>query len=443
MISVEYPWRWLADGVGATFFLRYPWMDAIQRAARTGERVCLLLPEAAGPLTDWREWLTELIGRDNAAPCLVATGDFRDITQTLAASYQVAENGFVDGRPADWARKFLPACRRLMPHGETVPVVVVGADDACAGDLADLVAAQRSLGYPFVRPLLLRRTVPLGWGGEVIRFGLPQPVGDLHSIYPTPERDVAFWTILLLALTVSWEAGAVPRLADELWEQLRLGRTLSLRDGGFDAWLERQLNEFSARNLPGGGLPLPEALAFGPSAVVEDGLWQEGSVAWQDGLFDVTPLRARLWIEELPDDAREALRCRRLTNVPLARWLSAWGTSIEESLRVAALQAGGRKFRRYLQAQPPRNRRDAQARSRWEGLSPPDDVAAIDGADFGDLVAFVARSWPAVKRSHSLATLLEQCRLARNRVVHERRLSARDLLHITRVVDWLSEEGLM
>jgi hypothetical protein len=394
-------------------------------------------------LVEWGDWLTELIDRDHAAPCLVATGNFREVTETLAASYQVSEDGYTDGRPADWARTFLPACRRQMPHVETVPVVVVGADDACAAGLADLVATQRALGYPFVRPVLLRRTVPPTWGGEVIRFGLPQPVGDLHGIDPAPERDLAFWTSLLLALTVAWEAGAVPRLADELWEQLHLGRTLSLRDLGFDVWLERQLNEFAARNLPGSGPPVPEALAFGPSATVEDGLWQEGSVAWQDGLFDVTPLRARLCIDQLPDDGREALRRRRLTNVPLARWLSAWATSIEESLRVAALQAGGRKFRRYLQAQPPRNRRDTQAISRWEELAPPDEVAAIDGADFGDLAGFVAQSWPAANQSLSLARLLEHCRLARNRVVHERRLSTCDLLHITRVVDWLSREGLM
>ena len=67
MTPVQYPWPWLADGVGATFLLRYPWMDTARRAARAKERVCLLLPEAAGSLADWSEWLTELIGRDHAA----------------------------------------------------------------------------------------------------------------------------------------------------------------------------------------------------------------------------------------------------------------------------------------------------------------------------------------------------------------------------------------
>jgi hypothetical protein len=277
----------------------------------------------------------------------------------------------------------------------------------------------------------------------VVRFGLPQAVGDLHRIDPTPERNPGFWTTLLLALTVSWEAGAVPRLADELWEQLRLGRTLSSHDADFDTWLDRQLNEFAVRNLPRVGLPLPESLAFVPAAAVEEGLWQDGSVAWQDGFYDVTPLRARLWIGQLRDDAREAIRRRRLTNVPLARWMSAWATSIEESLRVAALQVGGPAFRRCLQAQPPRNRRDPGVRSRWEELAGPDDIAAIDYADFSDLAAFVAQSWPAAKRSRTLPALLEQCRHARNLVVHQRRLSTTDLLHITRVVDWLSEEGLM
>jgi hypothetical protein len=443
MIPVEYPWRWLADGVGETFLLRYPWVDAVRRAVRRGELVCLLLPEAAGPLADWQEWLTELVGKDDAVSCLAAAGDFREVTETLAASYQLSEDGFTAGRPADWARTFLPACRRQMPHVETVPLVVAEADDACATGLADLVAAQRALSYPFVRPILLRRTAPPGWGGEVIRFGLPQPIGDLHRIHPAPERDLAFWTTLWLALTVVWEAGAVPRLADELWQQVRLGRTLSLRDARFDTWLEQQFDDFAARTLPESGLPLPEGLAFQPSAAIEDRLWQEGSMAWEDGFFDVTPLRARLWIQRLPDDAREALRRRRLTNAPLARWLSAWATSIEESLRVAALKAGGQKFRQYLQAQPPRNRRNTQSRSRWEELAPPDEVAAIDGADFGDLAAFIAHSAPPAKRCLSLAAMLEQCRLARNGVAHERRLSARDLLHITRVVDWLSDEGLI
>jgi len=443
MMPVDYPWRWLTESAGATFVLRYPWMDFVRRAARAKERVCLLIPEAAGPLADWGEWLTDQIGRDHAAPCLTATGDFRDVTQTLAASYQVDEDAFLDGRPADWARTFLPACRRQMPHVETVPMVVIGADDACVAGLIDLVATQRALSYPFVRPVVLRRTAPPRWGEEVIRFGLPQPVGDLHRIQPPPEQDLTFWTTLFLALTVSWEAGGVPRVADELWEQMRLGRTLSLRDAGFDSWLERQLNEFASCSILKGEPPLPETFAFGPSAAVEDGFWQQGSVAWQDGLFDVTPLRARIWINQLPSDAREALRRRRLTNVPLARWLSAWATSIEESLRVASLQAGNGKFRRYLQAQPPRNRRDTQARSRWEELASSDDVAAIDAADFWDLASFVAQSYPARKGLLSLATLLEQCRFARNRVVHQRRLSTSDLLSITRVVQWLSEVGLL
>jgi hypothetical protein len=115
MTPVEYPWRWLAEGVGATFLLRYPWVDAARRAARTGERVCVLLPEAAGPLADWGEWLTELIDREHTVPCLCATGDFRDVAEILASSYQVTEDGFTGRRPAEWARMFLPACRRSGP----------------------------------------------------------------------------------------------------------------------------------------------------------------------------------------------------------------------------------------------------------------------------------------------------------------------------------------
>lgn len=364
MTGIEYPWRWLADAAGTTFVLRYPWVNAVRRAVGSGERVCVLLPEVAGPLPDWGAWLSEFIDRDSPVACLTATGDFREVLQVLMMAYQVDEEGFTAGRPADGIRAFLAACRRQMPHVEKVPLLVVGADDSCATCVDALVEAQRSLGYPFVRPVLLRRTLPPRWTGEVVRFGLPEPAGDLHRIDPPPERDVSFWTNLVLALTVAWEAGAVPRLADELWDQLRVSRTLSLRDPSFDSWLNKQITEFAQRNLEAVGPSLPMPLAFGPLAAVDDLLWQRGSVAWQGKHFDVTPLRARLWINQLPDDSRESLRRRRLVNVPLTRWLSAWATSIEESLRVAVLQAGGAKFRGYLQAKPPRNRRDAQTASR-------------------------------------------------------------------------------
>jgi hypothetical protein len=443
MRAVDYPWRWLADSLGMTFTLRYPWVNAVRQAAGAQERVCLLLPEAAGSLADWGAWVSELLGQHSPILPLTAPGNFPELTRVLTAAYQVEENGFTDGRPADWSRGFLATCRRQMPQVDTVGVIVVGPDAHCAAALHDLVEAQRALGYQFVRPVLLCRRLPAGWRGEVVRFGLPEPAGDLHRIDPPPERDLSFWTNLVLALTVAWEAGAVPGMADELWEQLRLGRSLSLRDAGFDAWLDRQLNQFARGNAAREGPPLDGALAFGPLAEVEDKLWQAGSVAWQDGHFDVTPLRARLWVEHLADDAREALRRRRLTNVPLARWLSAWATSVEESLRVAVLQAGGPKFRRFLQEQPPRNRRDTQARSRWDELGPADAVTAIDSADFGDLAAFVAQAIPRARGTSSLATLLDQCRLARNRVVHERRLSASDLLRITAAVDWLAENGLI
>lgn len=442
MTSIEYPWRWLTDGVGATFGLRYPWVDEVARAVRRLEQVCVLIPEAAGSLSSWAGWLGELIGRDPSATHHCASGDFVEITRQLAEAYQV-EDVHDTERPDDRARVFLAACRRTMPHVEPVPLVAVEPDDDCATALGKLVQVQRALGYPFVRPVLLRRTRPPDWSAEVVRFGLPEPVGDLHRIAPSPERDLVFWTNLVIALVVTWEAGAVPQLADELWEQLRVAPGPTLRDANFDLWLEHKLNEFAVANLATQGTSLPDRLAFSPLDEVADELWQLGAVAWQDERFDVTPLRARLWIHSLEEAGREALRRRRLTNAPLARWLSAWASSIEESLRIAVLQVGGSRFRTYLRGQPPRNRRGAEANNRWDELAPADEVSAVDTADFGDLAGFVAQL-PFEKRGRqSLATLLDQCRLARNRVVHQRRLSASDLLRISGVVDWLSEQGLI
>src|SRR5204863_9825788 len=68
MSPLGYPWRWLADAVGDAFVLRYPWVEAVRRAVATHEQACVILPEAAGPLADWGEWLSELIGRENAVP---------------------------------------------------------------------------------------------------------------------------------------------------------------------------------------------------------------------------------------------------------------------------------------------------------------------------------------------------------------------------------------
>ena len=444
MTIVDYPWRWLTEGVGTSFVVRYPWVEAVRRAAVQSESVCVLLPETIGAVPSWCAWLTEQIDRNASSACLTGAGDFPSVTRAIAESYQIG-NGFTSGRPADWARVFLAECRRQMPHCDPVPVLVVDADDDCAEGLHHLIQAQRALGYQFARPVLVRHTPPPGWAGEIVRFGPPELGGDLHRISPPPERDLAFWTNLLLVLTIVWEAGATPNLADELWDQLRVGRTMSLRDHGFDDWLKRQLDEFTTRNIRPLEEPLPTALAFGPLREVEDMLWQRGIVAWQDGHFDITPIRARLWVRALNDtDAQESLRRRRLANVPLTRWLSAWATSIEESLRVAALQIGSAKFRRFLETQPPRNRRGAGFRSRLEELGPTDDsIGAIDSADFGDLAAFVAHSRPREGRHLNLANFLDLCRIARNRVVHERKLSAGDLLQIARAVSWLSEDGLI
>jgi hypothetical protein len=217
-----------------------------------------------------------------------------------------------------------------------------------------------------------------------------------------------------------------------------------LRDDGFDDWLQRQLDEFARQNAIPLQTSLPDALAFGPLGVVDEILWHAGVVAWQDKYFDITPLHARCWINKLTTtDARESLRRRRLTNVPLARWLSAWATSIEEALRVMVLQVGDFRFRKFLQAQAPRDWHNTRLRSRWEELSIPDDTLAVDAANFVDLATFIARSQPKNGRVIDLATMLDQCRVSRNRILHARKLSAQDFLQITRAVGWLAQEGVI
>jgi hypothetical protein len=65
-----------------------------------------------------------------------------------------------------------------------------------------------------------------------------------------------------------------------------------------------------------------------------------------------------------------------------------------------------------------------------------DGVSVIDSADFGDLANFVSQESPKPGAGHP-ARMLELCRLARNRVVHERVASTSDFLHIAYASRWL------
>jgi hypothetical protein len=425
MTDLAYPWRWLADGVGTAFVLRYPWIDAVRRAAGHAEAACVLVPEVAGPLADWGQWLAERIDEEVPTPRLLIADDFPGAARELCDAYAPERRPSAEP-DAGWSRRFLGECRREIPHVQTVPLLVIGADDDSCSSLRDMVRAQRELGYPFVRPILLRRALPLEWDGEVIRFGIPEWVGDLNRITPPPARDTDFWTNLLLALTVAWEAGAVPPLAEELWDLLRLRRNVSLRDGAFDTWLRHELNGFATRNRAAFDGPIPDALAFGPIRFLkEDGPWQRGAVAWEGDAFDVTPLKARLWAADLEDDAGASLHRRRLSNVPLARWLSAWAASIEESMRVAALQAGSERFRRFLDSQPPRSKGHS-FRSRLEELGVGSAGDCVGLAKFGDLTAFLSKNPPRPTLSN-LPRMLDLCHQARNRVVHQRLVSTTGL----------------
>src|SRR5947208_709671 len=137
MNAVAYPWRWLADAIGTSFALRYPWVDAIKNAASSAEAVCLLLPTAVGPVFSWATWLADLLERNDSPRCLVTGGDFESVKRTLVESYQVEEE-LTAGRPADWSRRFIIECRQQMPHVEAVPILVVEANDNCAESLQDV-----------------------------------------------------------------------------------------------------------------------------------------------------------------------------------------------------------------------------------------------------------------------------------------------------------------
>jgi hypothetical protein len=428
MIESAYPWKWLSDNVGSAFVLRFPWIEMILRAAREAQSVCLLLPEVAGPLPPWERWLVNRIDDAGVRAFLHQSGDFRELARELSESY-TPEQQFADESAAVWSRRFLAECRRSAPHCDTIPLLVTDADDACVAALRELVRAQRELGYPFARPILLRRAAPSEWDGEVVRFGLPEWVGDLNRIAPPPTQDMGFWTNLLLALTVAWEAGAIPQLADELWERLHLRKTVSMRDTNtFDSWLERELSDFAKRNQATLAAPLPSTIAFGPlRSLSEEEAWHRGAIAWEGNAFDVTPLQARHWTVGLDADALASLRRRRLTNLPLARWLSAWAASIEESLKIAVLQAGSARFRSFLDAQPPWQKNSA-FRSRLD----------VDRAQFGDLTAFLAKHPPRLN-APILPGLLESCRVARNRVVHQRLVCTEDFLNISNLACWLNE----
>lgn len=430
--------RWLADAIAPAFAVRYPWADALRRAVATAECACAVFPRAAGELDEWALWLEGEL--DAARPALALGPTARHARDALLHHTGVRED---DLAHADWPAALPAVARRATPHVDPVPLIVIDPDHECATALARLLAAQRDINYPLARPVLVCRAVPRGWPGEAIRFGPPEPVGDLCRPVPPPgDRD--FWTHALLALAATWEAGAVPARADELWEQLTLDRALTPRDAGFDRWLERQLTAF-ARGIDWTGAPeVADVLAFGPvrPAPVHEAAWHAGALSHANGWFDLTPTRARGWLETLNGaDRREAVTRRRLVNAPLARWLAAWAASVEEGLRVLAVRSGRDKFRAFLQSEPPR-RRDRGFANRLEEFAPEDIQSLAGAAEFGDLTRFLTHVAPPGSRT-SVSALLDRCRDARNRVIHQREVTASCALALAATVDWLASEGLL
>jgi hypothetical protein len=419
----RYPPAWLDDLAAGGFAVRYPWVDELDRAA--GGATAVLVPPAAGPLAAWAGWVQErLDARPDAAFCLTADGTPTDLADVLAAKF---------GDPRDrgefrWDR-FLARCRAEMPRVRPTPVVLAGPTPDTVAAVTALLAAQRQLGYPLLTPVLVAEAEPAGWSERVVWFGPPEPVGDLHRIHPMPHDDPPFWTRLLLALATVWECGGVPPLADQLWDEMTVGRHPSLIDPGFDDWLGRTLKRF-ADKVRWGQLVVPTEAAFAPRADAPIDVWQAGAVVRWGTRFDLTPAFARGWAAWQPAPARDAVRRRVLANGPFVRWLAAWAASAEESLRVAALRHGGAKaLEDHLRRRAARIFRGQGCR--WDELNLAAGADPVAEADVIDLTEFVcdAGGLPF--------PLLDQFRMARNRVVHERAWSAADVLAITRAVELL------
>ena len=428
MTTVEYPWPWLEEAVSPMFTVRYPWLYLFRGAVRGNPAgggaspVCLLVPAASGSLAAWQSWMAELIA--DRGPITAPGPSWPDVVLALERVHAFDEPG--EPAPAVWIPRFLAAARRHCPHVQPTPLIVADPERPCADALRELLQRQSDINYPLIRPVLLAHTAPAGWGG-VIRYGTAEPIGDLYRLQPTPSADPIRWTKALLALTAVWEAGTRPALAAELWEDLTSTRSLPLSDTRFDKWLDGRLNTFAARTewLP--HPPLPEALAFAPLRAdqLDDQWWQSGAVGCEGDWFDLSPTRARTW--NLEGAAADAVARRRVVNVPLARWLAAWAASVEEGLRGWLLRHSGHSSRGI----PPRN---APAGARHAaGVT---GVPQVGTLELADLIRFT-EEYPGVNRG-----LLQQYRVARNRVVHQRRVQAADFLAIAEAVHWLADQGL-
>ena len=262
-------------------------------------------------------------------------------------------------------------------------------------------------------------------------------------VTPSVEQDPRFWTDWYLTMTALWEGGGVPSLATELWEELRLERRYDITSAGFDTYIEGKVNEFSRQRFGQVNQP-PMAILQRSMTTVDEDLWQSGSVVWRHGFFDLSPLHARSWFATVVDKRlAEIVRRRVLTNVPLSRWLSGWASSIEETLRLAALRIDETAVRNYFQGQQPAFP-EGNYTNRYQELGQSNPILLIDNLNFKDLSGLVSRFFSAKSKGAetSLYSRLDGCRQARNRVVHKRRVSAADAVCLLKELEWLRKEGL-
>ena len=128
-----------------------------------------------------------------------------------------------------------------------------------------------------------------------------------------------------------------------------------------------------------------------------------------------------------------------MSNRPIARWLSAWSATVEESLRLVVLNYGETDFRRFLED---RRAFDSNYKSRWQELLEKchsSSDAPIEIAEFTDLEEYVGRKIG----TQVLRDNLYRCRLARNDAVHHYVSSMAAIRAVTQVVHWLAAQGLV
>ena len=442
MNGLVYPWPWLRDSDRGPLDIRIPWLERIRTAACQRQPVVLLVPEAAGDLEFWGQWLWSALDAERLLDVFSGPPTAADIE-----NYFCLEPPFGAPRGSRaWAESLLRKYRDREQQVTPDLVVAIASSPSDWLLLETWIEAQRSTSVPLLSPIVLARDPPIGNAFSlVVRFGAPEIIGNLHSVQVFPDANVELWTSHYLALTVVWECGGLPHVADELWTFLR-DELPALDRTHFDELLRNKLNTF-ARQQPASSIATditPRLRAWcksPPERYADEELWE----CWHQGIltvvhdgFDLTPMVGRALFARLPaGELRQALHRRRLVNAPLARWLAAWGATIEESLRIVVMGLGVSSFKEFLQQSAARSPQTHPSRYDELMWSVRDGDGAVEAAEFIDLIGYVSSQ----KSFKGVGPLLHDCRNARNEVIHERTCSASAVCRITRAISWLSKQN--